>query len=138
MKRRSFLSFLGIAPAAPLIANEITQVRPATAHEQVERIKRELVPSPPCWQLQPLNEDMQPWLGEWPREAECTSVWHDDDAAEVDLSITLPLAKERIGKPMPAYVRTYFMGKPVLTMPTGIEGAMPLGSLTIIQRVNLR
>ena len=141
MKRRGFLGLLGLAPAAPLIANELTQVRPATANDHVERIKRELTrerTSPPCWQLQPLDENQQPWMGEWPREADCAPVLIDGEGTgETDLSITLPMTNSWIGQPMPAYVRTYFYGKPMLTLPSNADGLVPFGSITITQRVKI-
>lgn len=143
MKRRGFLGLLGLAPAAPLIAKEALRVRPATADEQVEQIKnvlRETFPKrePPCWQLQPLDENQQPWMGEWPREAHISPVLVEGTGTgESDLSLTLPLTTAWIGKPMPCYVRTYFYGKPVLTMPSNASGMVPFGSITIVQRVSV-
>lgn len=143
MKRRGFLGLLGLAPAVPLIAKEVMQLRPATTDDHVQRIKKALQETcpklaPPCWQLQPLDENQQPWMGEWPREADCTPVLIDGEGTgETDLSITLPLTTEWIGKGMPAYVRTYFFGKPMLTLPSNAGGPVPFGSITIIQRVNI-
>jgi hypothetical protein len=139
MKRRSFLSLLGLAPAAPLIAREMVKAPlPAPQPEAPQPI----VMSPngweearplTCWSLQPLDEYKQPWMGLGPAEAECNHI----GGGESDLTVILPQRLEWIGKPMPSYVRTYFFDSPVLTMPSNASGEVPIGTVTIIQRVRL-
>lgn len=140
MKRRGFLGLLGLAPAVPLIAKELSRsAEPVLS-----------TPAPPApvvsdvWQLQPLDADKMPWQGMSPLTAsyrDCTDELSfpvlqppTEDTRLIELTVTFPI---KHGLPMPRYARVHFMGKPVLTMPTQLWGETFGGTVTIIQNIQL-
>jgi hypothetical protein len=149
MKRRSFLSLLGLAPAAPLIAKEMAKALPAPqphdlpkvcADEHIKLIKDTLrrtfpkaAPTSEFWTLQPLDENRQPWMGLAPLDAKCERL----EDGFFNLTVVLPQRSEWIGRPMPTYVKACVFGAEVVTCTNEQGNLVPIGTVTIVQRIGL-
>jgi hypothetical protein len=130
VKRRGFLGLLGMAPVVPLVAKELAKA-PAAAASDV-------------WQLQPLDAEKRPWCDCGPTNAACRELeagelayirYPSEYTRQIELTATFLTAIK--GAPLPHYSRVYFMGNPVLTMPTQAWGEATGDSVTIVQNIQI-